>query len=75
MTYLLDETSVTIERINELDRFELRGRSKELWIQTDAEFFLGKVTGNKPGVWSRVAAATGDILISSGEKLRAWSST
>ena len=75
MMYLMNETILTIERMNEFDRFKSRKRSTELWIQVDAEFLLDKVPGKEPLLWYRVIAVLGDILISSGEKLKAWSST
>ena len=75
MTYLMDEIRLSMERMNELDGFELRGRSRQLWIQADAEFLSDNVIGKKSGLWNRVIAGTGDILISSGEKLKTWNNT
>jgi hypothetical protein len=71
----MDEIRVTMERMNELDGFELCGRSRQPWIQADAEFLSDNVIGKKSGLWNRVIAGTDDILISSGEKLKTWNNT
>lgn len=75
MIYLTNENIVTIERLNELDRFKSHGYSKKLWVQADVEFLLDETMGKRPVLWNHAIERIGDILISSGEKLKAWSGT
>jgi len=73
--YLINETTVMIERINELDNFNLGRHSIRMRAQADVEFFLDDIMGTKPSFRNRIIFRIGDFLILSGGKLKAWSST